>query len=584
MTLSAARADLQTVFARFAAENPDLVEHGEIGIYIAPYLDDIVGDVRGSLWILMGAVGLVLLIACANVANLLLSRAAGRAREMAVRSALGASRGQLVRQLLIESVMLAIAGGGCGILLAYWSVPALLRFAPGNLPRAAEIAVDARVAMFALLLSVLTGIVFGVAPALRSSGVALTEPLREGRAGSSAPRARSRNILIAAEVALSVVLLAGAGLLIRSFAALRGVSLGYETHNILAFRTSPGPKYATTAPLWEFERRALEQLRALPGVDAAATTMSVPLEPWPDFNAEIPGQAQPISFEPKYLSVSPDFFRAFGVAVHRGRPFSDRDTHSSTPVAMINETLARRFFKDRNPIGELIAVTQPVKDLPRVIVGVVGEMRESIPANPADVTLFIPRSQVPDSVTELLNHVLPMSFVVRARVPSAQLVEAIRKTVLSVDPQQPLSAARGMDQVAATGVARQQFNVMLMGIFAAIAMLLAAVGIYGVVSYQVGQRTREIGVRTALGATHGDILRLVIGQGMMPVAGGIVAGLVAALALTRLMQSLLYEVSPRDPFTMIAIPLLLAAAAGAACYFPARRAAKIDPMTALRQD
>lgn len=576
VTLDAARAELQTVFARFAAANGDLVERGEVGIHVESYLDRMVGDVRPSLWVLMGAVGLVLLIACANVANLLLSRATGRVKEMAVRTALGASRLRLARQLMVESVVLALVGGGCGVLLAVWGVPVLLRLAPGDLPRSGDIAVDLRVIAFSLLLSGLTGLIFGVAPALRSSRVG-------SNPGSG--RIQTRGLLIASEVALSLVLLVGAALLMRSFVALRSVSPGFDSHGVVAFRMSPGPGYSTTGRLWDLERQALERIRAIPGIDEAGTGMSVPLEPWPDFPTEILGRPERTIVEPKYLSVSPGFFPTFAIPLVRGRVFTEKDTTSSTPVAMINQTMARKVFKDRNPLGERVLIGAPgdaLTDSPRVIIGVIGDVHESSLDRPPDMAVFVPRSQVPNGLTDLANHVLPMSWVVRTKLPISQVADAVRKAVLAVDARQPLSNMRTMDWVISSAVARQQFNLLLMGVFAGIALLLAAVGIYGVVSYQVGQRARELGIRVALGATRGQILRVVVGQGLKPIAAGLVAGLIATLGLTRLIQALLYQVSPRDPWTIAAISAMLAAVACLACYLPARRATKIDPIAALR--
>jgi putative ABC transport system permease protein len=576
VTLDAARAEMQTVFARFAMANADLVERGEVGIQVGSYLDRIVGDVRPSLWVLMGAVGLVLLIACANVANLLLSRATGRVKEMAVRTALGASRLRLARQLMAENVVLALVGGSCGVLLAVWGVPVLLRFAPGDLPRSGDIAVDLRVITFSVLLSGLTGLIFGFAPALRSSRIGPNP-------GSG--RIRTRGLLIAAEVALSLVLLAGAALLMRSFVTLRNVSPGFDSHGVIAFRMSPGPDYSTTARLWDFERQALERIRAIPGVEAAATGMSVPLEPWPDFPTEILGRPERTIVEPKYLSVSTGFFSLFGIPMVRGRMFSETDTTSSAPVAMINQAMERQVFKDRNPLGERIridALGTGLSDSPRVIVGVIADVRESRLDTPPDMAVFVPRSQVPNGLTDLANHVLPMSWVVRTNLPMSQASDAVRKAVMAVDARQPLSDMRTMDWVISSAVARQQFNLLLMGVFAAIALLLAAVGIYGVVSYQVGQRARELGIRVALGATRGQILRVVVGQGLKPIAAGLLVGLIATLALTRLIQALLYHVSPRDPWTIAAISAVLAAVACLACYVPARRATKIDPIAALR--
>lgn len=587
VTLDQARAELATVFTSFKAANPDLIDENEVGIHLTRYLDFVVGDIRPSLWLLMGAVALVLLIACANVANLLLASATGRVKEMAVRAALGATRRRLVRQLIAESLLLAVAGGVLGVLLAYFSVPVLLRLAPNHLPRAEDIAVDPRVAAFALLLSGITALLFGLAPALRSSRIDLNQSLKEGKASAGAVPVGARSVLIAAEVALSVVLLAGAGLLMRSFIALRNVSLGFDPHGVVVFRMSPGPRYSTTARLWEFERQALESVRAVASVEAAATAMSVPLEPIPDFSAEILGRPERTVLDSKYLTISPDFFRILRIPLLRGRLFTENDTPSSTRVAIINETMARRAFPDRDPLGEQVvidAVGSARADGPRQIVGVVGDVRETGPDKPPEILVFIPRSQAPDAVTEIANHVLPTAWVIRVNSPSQRIASEVKRAVLAIDAQQPISAYHAMDFVVSERIARHEFNLALMTIFAAIAVLLAAIGIHGVVSYQVARRAREIGIRIALGATRAHILRIVIRQAMIPVAVGLGAGMVLALALTRLIESMLFAVSARDPWTMAAIPLIVAAIALLGCILPARHAAKIDPIAALRSE
>lgn len=587
ISLDQARAELATVFTGFKAANPDLIDENEVGIHLTRYLDFIVGDIRPSLWLLMGAVALVLLIACANVANLLLASATGRAKEMAVRAALGATRRRLVRQLITESLLIAIAGGVLGVLLAYFSVPVLLQFAPNRLPRPEDIAVDLRVAVFAMLLSGVTALLFGLAPALRSSRIDLNQSLKEGKASAGAVPVRARSVLIAAEVALCVMLLAGAGLLMRSFIALRDVSLGFDPHGVVVFRMSPGPRYGSTARLWEFERQALERVRAVVGVEAAATAMSVPLEPIPDFSVEILGHPERTFLDAKYLTASPDLFRILRIPLLRGRLFTENDRPSTARVAIINEALARQAFPDRDPLGEKIvidAVGSARADGPRQIVGVVGDMRETGPDKPPEISVFVPRSQVPDAVTDIANHILPMAWVIRANSPSERIASAVKRAVLAIDAQQPISAYHAMDFVVSERMARHEFNLVLMSIFAAIAVLLAAIGIHGVVSYQVARRVRELGIRIALGATRADILRLVIRQAMIPVAVGVGAGMASALAVTRLIESMLFAVSARDPRTMAAIPLIVSAIALLGCIVPARRAAKIDPIIALRSE
>jgi predicted permease len=588
VSIEQAREELKGVFDRFAAVNPDLVNGGEIGIRATRYLDWMVGDVRPAMGILMGAVGLVLLIACANVANLLLSRATGRSRELAVRAALGASRGRLTRQLMVESIVLGLAGGLAGLEIANWSVPVLLRLAPADLPRAADIAVDWRTFAFSLVLALLTGMLSGLFPALRSSRADLNQALKEGsRSSGGAARNRARGTLLAVEVALSVMLLAGAGLLIRSFVALRNVSLGFEPKGVATLRMSPNPRYSTTARMWDLERRALERMRAIPGVDSVSTASCLPLDPCSDLPTEIVGVAES-EFEPQFRTVSPDYFAALSIPVLRGRAFTERDTASGTSVVVINQAVARRMFKNREPLGQRLLIGKGMgaiySEPPRVVIGVVGDVRETAPDLPAELTVFVPRAQVPDSFTDLANRVMPMALAVRSKLPTLQIADQAAAVMRSLDAQQAVSAAQPLEASVAGSVAQRRFALVLMAAFAGIAMLLAAVGVYGVVSYQVSLRSRELGIRVALGASRSEILRMVIGQGMRPVALGLAAGLAGALALTRLLNSLLYDVSPRDPWTLSSIVVLLAMVAGVACSAPARRAARVDPMEALRHE
>jgi len=592
VTIDQARAEMPAIFARFKAAHGDLVARNETGIELQPYLDSIVGDVRPSLWLLFGAVGLLLLIACANVANLLLSRAANRTSEMAVRAALGAGRRRLTRQLITESALLAFAGGGFGLLMAYEGISALRGLAPGSLPRAADISLDPRVAGFAFFLSLLTVVAFGLLPALHTTGVDIHASLlaASGRTTSDTRSARARALLIAAEVALSVMLLAGAALLMRSLIALRGVPPGFDPANVLTFKMSPSPHYATTLLLQGFELQVLDRLRALPGVDSAAVAICLPLELGPDMPTEILGQSQPALLikSPHYRTVSPDYFRTLGISLIRGRPFSDSDTADSAPVIIINASMARRSFQDRDPLGAHLqlggGLGAEYADPPRVIVGVVGDVRESSLDKPADWTEFIPRAQVPTTMTADVNRLVGASWAIRTTIPPEQLADAVRRAVLAVDPQQPISAVRTMQDAMSQTLERQRFTVFLTTLFAALGVLLAAVGIYGVISYTVAQRTHEIGIRMALGAKRLDILKMMIRKGFHPVLMGVVVGLAAALALARFLSSVLYGVRPRDPLTFAAVAAALMAVALLACYIPARRATKVDPMVALRHE
>jgi len=453
VTINQARSEMETLFARFKNAHGDLVDNQETGIELKPYLDSIVGEVRPSLWALFGAVGFVLLIACANVANLLLSRAASRTREMAVRAALGAARRRLIRQLVTESALLAVTGGGLGLLMTGFGISALHRLAPSSLPRAADISLDLRVVGFAFLLSVFTVLVFGLAPALYVSSVDINASLQgaSDRTSANASSARTSRLLIGAEVALSIILLAGAALLIRSFVALRGVAPGFDPTSVLTFKMSPLPRYSTTPLLWEFERQVLERIRALPGVDSAAVSICLPLELGPDMPAEILGQSHPTPLNPHYRTISPDYFRSLKIPIIRGRSFTDSDTSNSTPAIIINESIARSFFKDRDPLGEHlrlgVGLGAGYAERPRVIVGVAGDVRESSLDQPAGWTIFIPRAQVPSSLTADINRLVGTSWAVRTELPPAQLAEAVRRTVLGIDPLQAISNIRTMEQM-----------------------------------------------------------------------------------------------------------------------------------------
>jgi putative ABC transport system permease protein len=409
-----------------------------------------------------------------------------------------------------------------------------------------------------------------------------------GRASAGASSARTSRLLIGAEVALSIILLAGAALLIRSFVALRGVAPGFDPTRVLTFKLSPLPRYSSTPVLWEFERQVLERIRALPGVDTAAVSICLPLELGPLMPAEILGPSPPTPLNPHYRTISPDYFRSLKIPIIHGRSFSDSDTSNSTPAIIINESMARRFFRDRDPLGQHlrlgvglgVAYTEP----PRVIVGVAGDVRESSLDQPAGWTVFIPRAQVPSSLTADINRLVGTSWAVRTGLPPAQLAEAVRRTILGIDPLQPISNIRTMEQMMSMTVDRQRFTWVLMTIFAALGMVLAAVGIYGVISYIVAQRTHEVGIRMALGAERSDVLKMIIRKGLSPALVGIVIGVAGALALARFLSSMLYGVSPSDPLTFGGVAVTLLAIALLACYIPARRATLIDPMVALRHE
>jgi putative ABC transport system permease protein len=548
--------------------------------------DYLVGDVRPALLVLLGAVGLVLLIACANVANLLLARAASREREIAVRAALGASRWRLARQLLTESVLLGAAGGFAGLLLSVWGVDALLALSPEGIHRLREAHIDGRVLLFTLGVSLLSGVAFGLAPALQGAGADLNETLKEGGARGSTEgrgRRRMRDALVVAEIALALMLLVGAGLLLKSFTRLQNVESGVRAERVLTMQVSlPRARYEEGPKRVEFFRQLLERVRAVPGVESAAATTSLP----PDLltasdNFSVEGRPEPPGGElpvADLLSVTPEYFRALGVPVVRGRLFTDADREGTPPVCVVNETLARQFFAGEDPVGKRLK--QGGSDRPgnqfMEIVGVVGDVRyEGLHAK-VQPAFYLPYQQSPW---------FDMSLVVRTNVSEPRtLAAAVSKEVWALDRDLPVARVATMEELMSRSVAQPRFRTLLVAVFSCVALLLAAVGVYGVMSYAVVRRTHEIGVRVALGARGRDVLRLVVGHGLRLVLAGIGCGLAGALLLTRVMEGMLYGVSAADPATYAVVALLLASVALLACFIPARRATKVDPMVALRYE
>jgi putative ABC transport system permease protein len=538
----------------------------------------------------------VLLIACANVANLLLARAAGRSREIALRTALGAGRGRLVRQLLTESVMLALAGGALGLALGAWGVRALLVVSPGRIPRAPEIGLlpDGSVLLFTLAVSLLTGVLFGLAPALGASRPDLAESLKEGagRATPSLRRNRARALLVVTELALALVLLAGATLLLRSFVLLRNVNPGFDARGVLTMKVLlSGAKYAGTAPVAEFARLAEMRLEALPGVEAAAMITSLPLDIGPDLPVRIEGRENESVGSCQWRAIGPRYFDAMRIPLLRGRAFGPGDGRGSRPVVIVNDAFARRHWPGyaegkENPIGQRITIgagiSRDFDEPPREIVGIVGDTRDIALSTPPQPTMFVPAGQVLDTVTALINRVVPGALVLRAGVDPMSLAPAVRREILAVDAQQPVFDLCSMEQVVSASTARQNFQMLLLGVFAAVALLLAGIGVYGVISYSVEQRTHEIGVRMALGASAGQMVRLVVGQAMRLAGLGLGVGLVAAFAATRALSGMLFGVRPNDSVTYVAVAAVLLLVALAASWVPARRAARVDPIVALR--
>jgi putative ABC transport system permease protein len=584
VSIGEAQAEMETITLRLEQKYPDT----NIGAHVqlATMQEHVVGDVKLPLMILLGAVGFVLAVACANVANLMLVRASGRQREIAIRTALGARRLRIVRQLLTESLLMALLGGGLGLLLALWGTDLLLAVSPGALPRLRDISLDGRVLGFTLLTTLITGAIFGLAPALQASKPDLNESLKEGSrgTGSSARGARIRNVLVIIETALSLVLLVGAGLLINSFLRLESTDPGFKAEGALMMRLSlSGDRYAEGKSQAAFYKQLLERVETLPGVESAGAIEVAPIFSRGAFYGFItPEQPQPTPEQRRELSsgfhsVSPNYFNAMGTPFFAGRDFNEADTAESAQVVIINQAMAERFWPGESPLGKRISYGSNADNQPTwvEIVGIVGDVRHVGLDTEATPEAYVPYTQAPYRY---------MSVMIRTATDPAGLVAAVRSQVQAIDPQQPVYDFKTMEEVIGDSLAKRRMNMLLIAIFAGVALVLAAVGIYGVMSYSVTERTREIGIRVALGARMSDVLRLVVRQGMTLALIGIAAGLVAALLLTRLIESLLYKVSATDLLTYAVITLLLAAVALVACYIPARRATKVDPMIALRYE
>ncbi len=575
VTLEQAQIEMNAIAERLQEQYPQT--NAAWGARVALLVEEVVGDVRSSLLALVCAVAFVLMIVCANVANLLLARAAARRREVAIRAALGASRSRLLRQLLTESVLLSLLGGALGMLLAARGVDALVSFGPTNIPRLNQVVMDGRVLGFAFLISLATGIIFGLAPALQASQTDLTESLKEGGRSSSAGAGsqRLRRLLVVAEVALSLVLLVGAGLMIKSFVRLSKVETGFDSQNTLTAQINlPQSRYDDGQQQAAFFRQVLERIEALPGVESVGAVLPLPFTGDSLFSFIVEGHPTDDMPSANYYAVSPNYFGAMGIPLLKGRFFTEADLAESPRVAIINETMARRYFPDEDPIGKRMNITNGPPAL-REIVGVVGDVKQYGLDTQSPAQMYEPYLQRPWS---------GMTLVVRAASEPTGLTSAVRREVLAVDKEQPIARAQTMEEIIADSVAPRRFSVILLAAFAAVALTLAAVGIYGVMSYLISQRTHEIGVRLALGARRRDVLRLVVGQGMRLVLLGVGIGMLAAFALTRLMESLLFGVNPTDPLTYIVVALMLTTSALLACYVPARRATKLDPLVALRNE
>jgi putative ABC transport system permease protein len=591
-TLEQAQAETKAIIAGVMKDYPDgYPKDGSKQALLKPLTAEIVGDLRPALWTLLAAVVFVLLIACANVANLQLGRGEMRVSEIAIRTALGASRSRVIRQLLVESLLLAVIGGGLGLLLASWGLDLLPTLGAEKIPRLQEGALDTRVLVFTLATSLLTGVIFGLAPAFQAVKFDLHTSLKEGGRASASPKSRRRlrNALVVTEVALSLMLLAGAGLLIRSFWRLQQVDTGFMTERLLTMRLfPPESNYPDDLKVAAFYEELLQRVRSLPGVKDAAAASDVPIG---GGNAGTVIQIEGGSSEPEFRRVdefrvvSPSYFSTMGIRLLRGRFLEDSDHERARPVTVINEALARAYWPNEDPIGRRFRLLDAPREYARTVfltvVGVVADAKNDGLTEAVANEAYVPMRQRTVAVAKM-GFARQMSLAVRTSVEPMNLTNAIRRQVWTIDRSVPVTKTRTMEQILATVTSQPRFNTILLGIFAAVALTLAGVGIYGVLSYSVTQRTREIGIRIALGARRGDVLRLVVRQGMLLALLGVAIGLAASFALTRLMTGLLYEVSATDPATFTLIAVILTLVALAACYLPARRATKVDPMVALR--
>lgn len=595
VTQGQAQTEMSAVAARLAEAYPKSnVRHG---VNVTPLARVIVGDCRSTLLVLLGAVGFVLLIACANVANLLLARFTGRQKEIAIRTAIGAGRARVIRQLLTESVLLSLGGGAAGLAIAAWGTRAVLAAAPGGLPRMENIGVDGWVLAFTLAVSLLTGIVFGLAPALSASAADLHETLKEGSRGVSAGHRRLRNLLVVSEVAAALVLLAGAGLMLRTVWSLFRVNPGFDPGHVLTFSVGQSPANVTSssARILQAVEQMVDRIQSVPGVKSAAMTSMIPLG---GNDSEMPfyvnGRPRPTSqgdmLWALLYTTDPGYLKTMGIPLLRGRYIERQDMHRGAHVAVIDDVLARTVFPREDPLGKSIVVGDVSGDLgpdvsiPMEIVGVVGHVSQWGLDRDAGARvrsqLYLPISQIPD---QFLKATIGSSvFVVRTGSDLLGAMAAVRGAVLAAGNDQPVFGVRTMNEIVSASIADRHFSMLLLAIFAGVALLLAAVGIYGVISYNVALRTREIGIRMALGASQADVLRVVVGQGMLPVLTGLAIGLAAAFGLTRLMAGMLFGVHAGDPMTFLGVALVLAAVALLATWLPARRATRVAPSAALR--
>ena len=581
VSLSEARAEMNTIAGRAADQYP--VTNSGYGIDLVPLHEQIVGRVRPALLVLLGAVGCVLLIACANVANLLLARAASRRTEFAIRAALGASRARLVRQLLTESVLLSLAGGAMGLLLAVWGVPTLMGISANSIPRGEEVGINLRVLGFTAVVSLATGIVFGIVPALRSSSKHTTDALREGRRGTTRSVLHQRLLsgLVISEVAIALVLLITAGLMISSFVSISRVSPGFNPKGVLALGIGLSSKYPDIPKQASFYESLVAKVSTIPGVESAASSIRIPLI---GFNAStsftIQGRPVQPGSEPTtdYRAVTGGYFKTMGIPLLKGRDFTERDNKDAPETVVINQMMAERFFSGEDPIGKRIQIF-PDPARWREIVGVVGDVRLLGLDTEINPTIYVPMPQNPYP-----NALRNVFLVARTSGEPKSLIAGIRRELRSLDGDVPISQVQTMEEIVSGSLSQRRLSMSLLVVFSGLAAVLAAVGIYGVMAYIVAQRTHEIGIRMAMGAQQGEVLRMILGDGAKLTLIGVGIGVGAAFALTRVLSSLLYGVSAADPVTFAGISLLLACVAMSASYLPARKAAKVDPMEALRNE
>ncbi len=594
VTLAQANALLKVAADQFRRRYPDALGPKN-GFAVEPLRDSIVGDARKSLLVMLGAVSLVLLIACANVANLLLVHATGRKREFAIRAAMGAGRKRIVLQLLTESVLLSVTGGVLGLVLGYIGLRGLLAMSPGDIPRIGEhgaaVTIDWRILAFTLGVSLFTGILFGLFPAIGASRPDLNSTLKESsnRAGTGFHQSKARSLLVISEISLAMVLLIGAALLIRTFLALHQVNPGFDPHNLLTMEMSlTGDRFQKTAGVAELVRNGRERLNAIPGVEVSASTCCLPMEGGFGLPFIVVGRpvdkGQPVGAG--WMSASAGYFEAFKIPILRGRDFTDRDVGGAPGVVVINESMAKKYWPKEDPVGQQIIIGKgvgPEFDEPaRQIIGISGDIHNGGLGRDPFPTMIVPQAQVPDGMTALNARIGPVIWLVRTHTEPHQLISAVSEQLRQASGGFPVARVRTMDEVVVHSTARESFNMLLLSIFGASALVLASIGIYGLMAYSVQQRTQEMGIRMALGADRSRIRNLVVWQGMQLTIAGVIVGAGAAFGLTRLIASLLFGVKSWDPIVFVTVPVVLAAVALLAVWLPATRASRLDPMAALR--